>query len=79
MHSYQRMNASYRKTNNPLYPKNISFSNFNLYMWIPVLVYESHYPRKDSVSFKYIAWKAIGFFSGLTLIYMLIEAMLPYL
>ena len=56
MHSYTVMNRDYREnylesTKDPdakplsIYPLNINLKDFTLFMWMPVLVYETSYPR----------------------------------
>ncbi|EAS03424.1 membrane bound O-acyltransferase, MBOAT protein (macronuclear) [Tetrahymena thermophila SB210] len=58
LHSYKQMNKQYRETKNPCYPANISLENFTLYMWMPTLVYEHSFPRKDKVDYKYVVYKS---------------------
>lgn len=69
MHSYTMTNSELRKIweskgkpkhNNPYeYPNNINFRNFTLFMWMPVLVYETNYPRTERIRKRYVLRRAV--------------------
>lgn len=90
MHSYTMTNAELRKVweargkprqSSPYeYPNNINFWNFTLFMWIPVLVYETQYPRNERIRKRYIIRKGAYILSILYLDYLIIsEYILPVL
>ncbi|KRX06313.1 hypothetical protein PPERSA_06284 [Pseudocohnilembus persalinus] len=83
MYSYYRVNMYYRedtfesKEKDALpvspYPNNISFSNFTLYMWMPVLVYEHSYPRNEKIRYRFLIWKLVQTFIGIFIAYQIVS------
>ncbi|KAJ3999944.1 MBOAT, membrane-bound O-acyltransferase family-domain-containing protein [Lentinula boryana] len=66
----------------PLYivwPKNITFKNFAVYMLIPTLVYELEYPRTNRIRPLYVFEKTVATFGTFVLLYTVTESfILPY-
>jgi sterol O-acyltransferase len=90
MHSYTMTNVELRKIweakgrpkhkNENEYPNNINFFNFTLFMWMPVLVYETQYPRTERIRKRYIIRKGAYIISILYLDYLIVsEYILPVL
>lgn len=79
MHSYKEMNKKYRESRDPCYPLNVTIENFTLYMWMPVLVYEPHFPRNMTIDFKYIVYKSFIGALGILFAYIICcDNIIPY-
>lgn len=89
MHSYTILNKDYRddyldaKKNGytPIssYPENISFKNFTVYMWSPVLVYQDKFPRTNSFRLGYFLKKVFQFSIGIVVCYIVLsDYIIPY-
>lgn len=62
------------KTTNPIeYPNNINFPNFTHFMWAPVLVYETSYPRTSKIRKGYLLRKGAYTISILYLDYLIVS------
>ena len=59
-----------KKHNDPYaYPNNINFRNFTQFIMIPVLVYETQYPKTEKIRIKYAICKMINTVAMLVLAY----------
>ncbi|KRX03881.1 hypothetical protein PPERSA_04759 [Pseudocohnilembus persalinus] len=89
MHSYTQMNKYYREEwkqdqnqgqQTSSYPNNISFKNFTLYMWMPVLAYQIEYPRTDKFRIGFFLFKVFQVIICISLDYIIgIEFVIPYI
>ncbi|KAG7093673.1 hypothetical protein E1B28_007332 [Marasmius oreades] len=62
-----------------IWPNNITFKNFAVYMLIPTLVYELEYPRTDKIRPLYVFEKTVATFGTFLLLYSVTEHfILPY-
>ncbi|KAJ4475066.1 MBOAT, membrane-bound O-acyltransferase family-domain-containing protein [Lentinula aciculospora] len=62
-----------------MWPNNITFKNFAVYMLIPTLVYELEYPRTNRIRPVYVFEKTVATFGTFVLLYTVTESfILPY-
>jgi len=56
------------------YPKNLTFTNFVEWSWLPTLVYELEYPRQERINWWYVAEKTAATFGTIGVMMVISQA-----